>query len=71
MPHIRFPREFEIRRWCPSLVWAAMVLCYALNLNAFETDANRFEKFILPILKTHCFDCHSGDTEEGGVQFNL
>ncbi len=29
-----------------------------------------FQKTILPILKTYCFDCHSGDAQEGGVQLD-
>ncbi len=33
-------------------------------------DAKRYDETILPILQASCFDCHSGDTKEGGVQFD-
>ncbi len=33
-------------------------------------DVKRYEETILPILQASCFDCHSGDAKEGGVQFD-
>ena len=35
-----------------------------------QSDENQFQNVILPTLKTYCFDCHSGDAKEGGVQFD-
>jgi len=35
-----------------------------------QLDAKRYYETILPILQASCFDCHSGDTKEGGVQFD-
>ena len=43
-------------------------LCICDRIDA-QSSNERFLKTILPTLKTYCFDCHSGDAKEGGVQF--
>ncbi|MFT7639829.1 MAG: hypothetical protein ACI9G1_001567, partial [Pirellulaceae bacterium] len=35
-----------------------------------EEREKQFEPRVLPLLKTHCFDCHSGDQPEGDTSLN-
>ena len=45
------------------------IFCMSPSVDA-QSSNERFLTTILPTLKTYCFDCHSGDAKEGGVQFD-
>ena len=57
---------------CPS--WLAIAIALITFSSCPRADAQsrneHFQETILPILKTYCFDCHSGDAKEGGVQLD-
>ena len=53
------------------LVLASLLnLVWVIECNA-QSDVEPFETQVLPTLKKYCFDCHSGDSSEGGVHFDL
>lgn len=57
-----------------GLSWYAVAIAlitFSLCPRADAQSGNaHFQETILPILKTYCFDCHSGDAKEGGVQLD-
>ncbi len=51
-------------------VAALVLIFFSMGQANGQVDENRFQQTILPILQASCFDCHSGDSKEGGVQFD-
>ena len=54
-----------------SVVETVLVLLTLSQCCVAQSDEKWFRDAILPTLKTYCFDCHSGDSREGGVHFDL
>ena len=54
---------------CHVLAIVLTIFCLCPRINA-QSSHERFLTTILPTLKTYCFDCHSGEAKEGGVQFD-
>ncbi|MCG9895329.1 MAG: DUF1592 domain-containing protein [Fimbriimonadaceae bacterium] len=63
-------------------VWAAATLSLAVGVVAPTAaqkssepvpvrTAERFASKTLPLIKTHCLSCHSGESAQGGVRFDL
>ncbi len=50
-----------------AIAWIAFLLCPSADAQSRDSH---FHETILPILKTYCFDCHSGDVKEGDVQLD-
>ena len=59
----------SLNRW---LRWAAAVAAAAarLPLAAAVPPEELFEARIRPLLVEHCFECHAGDTAEGGLRLD-
>ena len=51
-------------------VAAFVLIFFSISHANGQLDLKRYDETILPILQASCFDCHSGDTKEGGVQFD-
>jgi len=69
--------RIESKRTCDWVIQLlALVSMLLLNLLSVDksyaqNNLDRFESQVLPTLKEYCFDCHSGDSKEGGVSFDL
>ena len=65
------------RAWWTAIIWAVSPLvfggcstpAFAQSEKVRQTEA-RYRAEILPILKSHCWDCHTGDSAEGGLQLD-
>ena len=51
-----------------TILTAALILCVSSGNRLAAADAEFFEKKIRPVLITHCFECHSGETQESGLR---
>ncbi|MBC7964728.1 MAG: DUF1553 domain-containing protein [Fuerstia sp.] len=51
-----------------TFLTAALILCLSAKNSPAAADAEFFEKKIRPVLATHCFECHSGETHESGLR---
>ncbi len=51
-------------------VWIISIglVLIASSESALATDADFFEKKVRPVLVEHCFECHSGDSQESGLR---
>ena len=62
------------KNFASGLTWFAVAFALIAFLLCPSADAqsrdSHFQETILPILKTYCFDCHSGDAKEGDVQLD-
>ena len=47
-----------------------LISLFALSASLATAD-DRLSESIVPILENHCFDCHAGGGEEGGVTFDF
>lgn len=55
---------------CPfSIRWASFLISILLPYQASVGD-DRFGSIVTPILKKHCFDCHTEGHAEGGVELD-
>lgn len=61
--------EFEVGR--NFAVGAPIGVDYATMLPAAHKGAVDFVKEIQPIMRRHCYECHSGEHEEGGVNLGI
>lgn len=55
-----------------TLLAVTLCLLTTTALRAEDADAKFFNEKILPVLKTHCYECHSQDAEEvkGGLRLD-
>ena len=51
-------------------VTAFVLIVFMIAQANGQLDVKSYDETILPILQASCFDCHSADTKEGGVQFD-
>ena len=51
-----------------TILIAALMLGVSSGNGLAAGDAEFFEKRIRPVLVTHCFECHSGETQESGLR---
>ena len=51
-----------------TILIAALMLGVSSENGLAAGDADFFEKRIRPVLVTHCFECHSGETQESGLR---
>ena len=54
----------------PMVKMAFLVSLFAFSASQVMAD-DRLAESIVPILENHCFDCHAGGGEEGGVTFDF
>lgn len=58
--------------FCHPLPWLAVCLGLVNSIAlAQKTPSVDFEREIQPILRDHCFECHAGDIEEGGLNLGV
>ena len=53
-----------------ALVSHFCVLAAAIVLSQVSARAAQFDRDILPVLKTYCYDCHGDGAQKGGVSFD-
>ncbi len=72
IPTKYFPNRSSRPQSPYGLIRLAIAVAVALGglTLSLQAEEDRFQNAILPILKTYCFDCHAGDSKEGGVQFS-
>ena len=54
-----------------GLIALYLLVCLCVVEVQAQNKQEQFESLVLPTLKKFCFDCHSGDSKEGGVHFDL
>jgi len=63
------PCDWGIQRL--GLLSMLLLNLHSVGESQAQSNLDRFENHVLPTLKKYCFDCHSGDSREGGVSFDL
>jgi hypothetical protein len=53
-----------------SKIYVAIAVLISAFASPFANADDRLSDTIIPILENHCFDCHAGGGEEGGVTFD-
>ena len=53
-----------------SRIYVAIAVLISAFASPFANADDRLSDTIIPILENHCFDCHAGGGEEGGVTFD-
>lgn len=51
-----------------AIVVATMCAGAAAQAEAPQKDGSLYLEHVQPILRQHCYECHSGDTQEGGLR---
>ncbi len=52
-----------------ALLATALVLACATDARPDDSPAEQLQKVVAEFVKRHCFDCHTGDKAEAGLQF--
>ncbi len=53
--------------WLLAIAWFGSLAMAVAPLSADEVD---YERDVVPILKTHCYDCHGPDTQESALRLD-
>ncbi len=62
------PSMLRLSSSTSTILTAALMLCISTGHRLLAGDAEFFEKRIRPVLAAHCFECHSGETQESGLR---